>query len=294
MPSGQCSIRKVTHVAQSSGNDTSSAGSSSVQSNRGKEKKSRASLKRKLGSSSEEALQGNQTIQPTFLERWQKKHIAKAVVDNAVNKTLSELGLSPDSDFNQFLAESRNVEQEGVSAVIRSRGLRQQPLQASDIFQRLAPAVDQFNDATERLSFNGMFHMVGCLDFNPLPRPSPLGNAQNVEQRKTLTRNKYCPNEDKPDEKVDDPGTNNVKADNMEVTNHDSNEEFNSKDVTENETEVYEKPNSSDSDKESANNVLNSTKQLEPQPVNVIDEALCVAIAERGLVFGVKSENETL
>ena len=96
-----------------------------------------------------------------------------------MNKTLSDLGLSPDSEFHQFSSESRNIELEGVSAVIQSQGLRQlssAPPGTADMFKRLA-AIDEFNEATESPSFSEMFHMVGCLESNPLPFPSESTNS---------------------------------------------------------------------------------------------------------------------
>ena len=135
-------------------------------------------LKRKFNEVSESSrLDRNEATQ--YLERWQRKHIAEAVVDNAVNKTLSDLGLSPDSEFHQFSSESRNIELEGVSAVIQSQGLRQLssvPPGAADMFKHLA-AIDEFNEATESPSFSEMFHMVGCLESNPLPFPSESTNS---------------------------------------------------------------------------------------------------------------------
>ena len=136
-----------------------------------------APLKRKLNEVSESSRHDrNEATQ--YLERWQRKHIAEAVVDNAVNKTLSDLGLSPDSEFHQFSSESRNIELEGVSAVIQSRGLRQLssvPHGTADMFAGLA-AVDEFNEATDSPSFSEMFHMVGCFESNPLPFPSESTN----------------------------------------------------------------------------------------------------------------------
>ena len=134
-------------------------------------------LKRKINEVSENSrLDRNAATQ--YLERWQRKHIAEAVVDNAVNKTLSDLGLSPDSEFHQFSSESRNIELEGVSAVIQSRGLQQLssvPQGTADMFEGLA-AVDEFNEATRSPSFSQMFHMVGRLESNPLPFPSESTN----------------------------------------------------------------------------------------------------------------------
>ncbi|KAK3610235.1 hypothetical protein CHS0354_022288 [Potamilus streckersoni] len=56
-------------------------------------------------------------------ELWQNQLTAKAIVDNAINKTLEEMELSPDKEANMLAAEMIAVEDQGISAAIRSRGL---------------------------------------------------------------------------------------------------------------------------------------------------------------------------
>ncbi len=100
----------------------------------------------------------NQVSQRAVFDKWQKKHIAKAVVDNALNTTLSELGLVPEG--NNLPSQSRQVESTGVLAAIQSKGLRGQSRLTTDIIQRLAPSVDQFSDTSERFAFGDTFSRV--------------------------------------------------------------------------------------------------------------------------------------
>ena len=203
-------------------------------------------LKRKFNKVSENSrIARNEATQ--YLERWQRKHIAEAVVDNAVNKTLSDLGLSPDSEFHQFSSESRNIELEGVSAVIQSRGLRQlssEPHGTADMFKGLA-AVDQFNDATERPSFSEMFHMVGCLESNPLSFPSDSTHS-----------------------------TSNVSKGWEKVSRKNSS----------NESENLNSKNQNSKD-EPARIPYSGIKTEVICPTSIIDKALNAAIAEKGLVL---------
>lgn len=57
------------------------------------------------------------------LARWQNQHAAKAIVDNAINKTLEEMGVSPEEDLDEFAADKYYVEDEGISEAIRRQGL---------------------------------------------------------------------------------------------------------------------------------------------------------------------------
>ena len=54
-----------------------------------------------------------------YLKRWQNQHIAKSIVDNAINKTLEEMGVSPEPQ--QFV--SNLIENHGISEAIRLQGL---------------------------------------------------------------------------------------------------------------------------------------------------------------------------
>ncbi|KAJ8304525.1 hypothetical protein KUTeg_018108 [Tegillarca granosa] len=61
------------------------------------------------------------------LARWQNQHAAKAIVDNAINKTLEEMGVSPEEDLDEFAADKNFVEDEGISEAIRRQGLVRHP-----------------------------------------------------------------------------------------------------------------------------------------------------------------------
>ena len=52
----------------------------------------------------------------TQLEKIQKHHMAKAIVDNAINKTLDEMALGP-RDRTYFSSQRQRIEDAGVSQV---------------------------------------------------------------------------------------------------------------------------------------------------------------------------------
>lgn len=54
-----------------------------------------------------------------YLKRWQNQHIAKSIVDNAINKTLEEMGVSPEPQ--QFVTNL--VENHAISEAIKLQGL---------------------------------------------------------------------------------------------------------------------------------------------------------------------------
>ncbi|XP_041367288.1 uncharacterized protein LOC121381926 [Gigantopelta aegis] len=88
-----------------------------------------------------------QEEEETFLSRWQSQHTAKAIVDNAINKTLEEMGLTPDvstSAWNRLF-----LEDEGISEAIRFRGLwlRENSLLSG----RIHPLISQITGASEQV-----------------------------------------------------------------------------------------------------------------------------------------------
>ena len=61
--------------------------------------------------------------------RWQGRHVAQSIVDNAINATLEVLGFSFDSDMRNpsqtiSAAQRRHLEADAVSVVIQARGLQ--------------------------------------------------------------------------------------------------------------------------------------------------------------------------
>jgi hypothetical protein len=60
------------------------------------------------------------------LHRWQSKHIAKSIVDNAINMTLEEMGVSPETEADTFKREKTEIETFGISHAIQSQGLSAQ------------------------------------------------------------------------------------------------------------------------------------------------------------------------
>ncbi|XP_062579369.1 uncharacterized protein LOC134241321 [Saccostrea cucullata] len=60
------------------------------------------------------------------LQKWQSKHIAKSIVDNAINMTLEEMGVSPETEAETFKREKTEIETFGISHAIQSQGLSPQ------------------------------------------------------------------------------------------------------------------------------------------------------------------------
>ena len=85
----------------------------------------------------------------TYMERWRCQHIAKSMVDNAINKTLEESGLSPNPQPIPADASQQNVETEGVSHAIRMVGLR--PRYSPSSMQRLHPIINRLTQVSENI-----------------------------------------------------------------------------------------------------------------------------------------------
>ncbi len=95
----------------------------------------------------------------SHLERWQCQHVAKAIVDNAINGTLEDMGLSPaqrnpDNGAADFIRQYSHVETAGVSQVIEAQGLRNPPLQFRT--QRLDSIITRLTGASENLFTQNM------------------------------------------------------------------------------------------------------------------------------------------
>lgn len=67
-------------------------------------------------------------------EKWQKRNTAGAIVDNVFNRTLEEMGISPDAASNRRYLERSVVENQSILAAISSQGLtvnRSEAMEAS-------------------------------------------------------------------------------------------------------------------------------------------------------------------
>ena len=118
----------------------------------------------------------NSPDEPTFLSRWQSQHTAKAIVDNAINKTLEEMGLTPDvstSAWNRLF-----LEDEGISEAIRFRGLwlRESGLQSP----RIHPLISQITGASEQV-FERTLDNAAAQLFRPVTRESVVMNLSPTQ-----------------------------------------------------------------------------------------------------------------
>ncbi|XP_033750328.1 uncharacterized protein LOC117334680 [Pecten maximus] len=108
----------------------------------------------------------------SFLAKRQNSHIAKAVVDNAINKTLEDMGVSPDTNTDNFVTGKCNVEDAGISQAIQSQGLipQHQALRSRDIISqqqavcnaRLAPILSHVTHLSDMV-FSERHFQPGCL-----------------------------------------------------------------------------------------------------------------------------------
>ena len=88
--------------------------------------------------------------QLTHTERWQCQHVAKAIVDNAINKTLEEMGLSPGSNVAVYHEQRSRIEDAGVSQAILSRGLRRYTPR-TNCMHHLNPLIDRLTNMSENM-----------------------------------------------------------------------------------------------------------------------------------------------
>ena len=92
--------------------------------------------------------------------RWHNRHVAKAIVDNAINKTIEEMGLGP-SPPPGMETHQRRVEDQGVSEAIRQWGLRRQsPYYAS----HLSPIINRLTEVSENLFSRALYRPVVSSD----------------------------------------------------------------------------------------------------------------------------------
>ncbi|ESP05482.1 hypothetical protein LOTGIDRAFT_228053 [Lottia gigantea] len=87
-----------------------------------------------------------------YVSRWQSQQKAKAIVDNAINMTLEEMGLTPDLDHNLPILDRLHVEDESISEAIRRRGLFPQENEDQDALQgTITPLLHQLTQVSDRV-----------------------------------------------------------------------------------------------------------------------------------------------
>lgn len=98
----------------------------------------------------------------SYLQKLQHQHIAKSIVDNALNTTLEVLGFSPDNSRRNLASQRRRVEDDAVSAAIQSRGLQNHepatsnpasPSRASNLVgdRDIDPIINQLTEFSENI-----------------------------------------------------------------------------------------------------------------------------------------------
>ena len=85
----------------------------------------------------------------TNLLIWQNKHVAKSIVDNAINKTLEEMGVSPETEQDEFMADKSDLENQGISEAIKNQGLIGPSQQSESRTQQLSPLLSHLRQASD-------------------------------------------------------------------------------------------------------------------------------------------------
>lgn len=81
---------------------------------------------------------------------WKKEQLAKSIVDNAINKTLEELGICPNSE-NNAVSQQQRLESQSLSAAISSCGLQNRLHYRS---HNLAPIIAHLTRVSESITHN--------------------------------------------------------------------------------------------------------------------------------------------
>ncbi len=247
----------------------------------------------------------------TFIQKWQNQHLAKAIVDNAINKTLGELGLSPNPHVNRLADQQRLIENEGVSAAIKSRGLRRQAADHvrnddDDRMRRLSPIILRLTQVSENIFAQNMYlslcpsssrtGLVSARTSNPTPPiPQALTNStaperilsENLLQSQPISieenlgdmepaDNTHMPPRSLVLTSVQQTGANN-KEDSLNMNVKQSQSTSTSDDIN------VLMSNSKDDKRKENLDLLNITV---PSTKDIMDEALNAAISEKGLFFG--------
>ncbi|XP_050399813.1 signal transducer and activator of transcription B [Patella vulgata] len=84
-----------------------------------------------------------------YITRWQSQQKAKAIVDNAINMTLEEMGLTPNLDQNLPILERLHVEDESISEAIRHRGLYPQDNEGDSLQGTITPLLQQLTQVSD-------------------------------------------------------------------------------------------------------------------------------------------------
>ena len=118
-------------------------------------------------------------------EKWQKRNTAGAIVDNVFNRTLEEMGISPDAASNRRSLDRSAVENQSILAAISSQGLtanrnERTESSATESSAERSDMQDDFDYLRQnRDVFDRTFERLGYMRYDIIHQHIP--NTQTVE-----------------------------------------------------------------------------------------------------------------
>ena len=157
----------------------------------------------------QDALRGMHRPNLSEYEKWEKKNAAGAIVDNVFNKTLEEMGISPDAASNRRSMDRTAVENQSILAAISSQGLtanrteRTEPTagRSEPTAERSEPTAERSEPTAEgsevrndfeylrqnRAVFNRTFERLGMRRYDVIQRHIP--NRQGAQTNTVIAQN---------------------------------------------------------------------------------------------------------
>ncbi|XP_013379503.1 uncharacterized protein LOC106150994 [Lingula anatina] len=103
-----------------------------------------------LPPTSSNVLEDCRIIERVLLRKWQNMHCSKALIENAINKSLEEMGATPESSHDE-----QHAEEAGILTAIQRQGLTTaRPALTAEQRQRIMPMLDSLTQATENILTN--------------------------------------------------------------------------------------------------------------------------------------------
>lgn len=127
-------------------------------------------------------------------EKWEKRNTAGAIVDNVFNRTLEEMGISPDAASNRRSMDRTAVENQSILAAISSQGLTANRTETSEATAEISEVQNNFEYLRQNQAvFNRTFERLGYRRYDVIQRhiPSTQGTQTNTDiaQNQVQTEN---------------------------------------------------------------------------------------------------------
>ena len=143
----------------------------------------------------QDALRGMHRPNLSEYEKWEKKNAAGAIVDNVFNKTLEEMGISPDAASNRRSMDRTAVENQSILAAISSQGLTANRTERSEPTAERSEATAEGSEVQNdfeylrqnRAVFNRTFERLGMRRYDVIQRHIP--NRQGAQTNPGIAQN---------------------------------------------------------------------------------------------------------